>query len=205
MIYNPAGATIAIGGTVTVTGTVAVSSVAGTVTVAISGTPNVAVTNTPSVTISGTPTVTVLPGLKTTGIATPASSGSDVHATITGNMWSLLHQPTSNTQATATKGAAAANIRHVITTIAVSLNGSGLSAIASATLNIRDGASGAGTVLWSAVLSLPATDGSLDGIALSGLYIPGSTATAMTIEFAAAGGANTIESVSAMGYDENTV
>jgi hypothetical protein len=116
--------------------------------------------------------------------------------------WTQVHFPASNTQATTSKSAGAAGVRHVCTGITVVLAG-GTTAPAAAQLNValRDGASGAGTILWQAVITLPAIAGAMNGIALSGLHIRGTAATAMTLEFSAAGGANTFESVSMTGVD----
>jgi len=45
------------------------------------------------------------------------------------------------------------------------------------------------------------TTGNETGVSLSNLNIVGTAATAMTLEFAAAGGASTFESVALTGYD----
>jgi hypothetical protein len=104
------------------------------------------------------------------------------------------HSPAANTQATASAAAAGAGVRWVCTAIMAGIAATGTApAATSVTLNLRDGASGAGTVLWSAELGVPATAGATAGVAISDLWIPGSANTAMTLEFAAAGGANTKE------------
>jgi hypothetical protein len=104
------------------------------------------------------------------------------------------HSPAANTQATASAAAAGAGVRWVCTAIMAGIAATGTAPTAtSVTLNLRDGASGAGTVLWSAELGVPATAGATAGVAISDLWIPGSANTAMTLEFAAAGGANTKE------------
>lgn len=114
--------------------------------------------------------------------------------------WTVVHFPASNTQATASKTAGGAGVRHVCTGITVVLAG-GTTAPAAAQVNValRDGASGAGTILWQAVITLPATAGAMNGISRSHLHISGSANTAMTLEFSAAGGANTFESVTIEG------
>lgn len=109
----------------------------------------------------------------------------------------------ANTQATVTKAAGAAGFKHVLTSLTAALVG-GATAPAAVQLwvYVRDGAAGAGTILWAAPLALPATaGGTADTIQLSGLWIVGSAATAMTIEFSAAGGANTVEGISGTGVD----
>jgi len=64
---------------------------------------------------------------------------------------------------------------------------------------LRDGATGAGTVLWSLQVSLPVN--TTWSFALGGLNIVGSAATAMTIETVAAPVAASFASVSMTGYD----
>ena len=65
---------------------------------------------------------------------------------------------------------------------------------------LRDGATGAGTVLWSLQVSLPVN--TTWSFMLGGLNIIGSAATAMTIEtVAAANVAASFASVSMTGYD----
>lgn len=116
--------------------------------------------------------------------------------------WSIIHAPAANAQATASKAAGAAGVRHVCTAISATFVASTTApAAVQVTVNVRDGATGAGTVIWTAVMSLPATGGaSAAPVQLAGLNIVGSAATAMTIEFSAAGGANTVEAVSLSGY-----
>ncbi len=103
----------------------------------------------------------------------------------------------ANTLASATLAAGAAGVRHICTGITATI-GAGATAPTAIQLTVvlRDGASGAGTIKWQAVISLPATAGAMSGVARSDLWIPGTAATAMTLEFSAAGGANTFESVS---------
>ncbi|MFY9586678.1 MAG: hypothetical protein WAT66_04400 [Actinomycetota bacterium] len=115
--------------------------------------------------------------------------------------WSATHTPVANTQATATQ-ASAAGFRHVCTSVAFSLTAdTGIIAATTVLVNLRDGATGAGTILWSQRISVPATAGSCKSVVLNGLSIVGTAATAMTLEFAAAGGASTFESVALTGYD----
>lgn len=130
-----------------------------------------------------------------------AESGAGVMlATGPGN-WSINHTPAANTQATITKAAGGGTIRHVCNSITVTLIGLAASAEATVLVNLRDGATGAGTILWSARLLVTGTTGSESGVTLSNLNIVGSANTAMTLEFAAAGGASTFETVAMTGYD----
>jgi hypothetical protein len=116
--------------------------------------------------------------------------------------WTVVSNPGVNAQATASK-AAVAGIRHICTGITASLSaGSTAPAAVEVSINLRDGATGAGSVVWTGVMSLPATAGaSAAPVQLSGLQIIGSVNTAMTLEFSAAGGANTFEAVSLQGFD----
>lgn len=115
--------------------------------------------------------------------------------------WAINHTPVANTQATITRAAGAAGVRHVCKSITVTLIGLAASAEATVLVNLRDGVTGAGTILWSARLLVMGLTGSQAGITLGSLNIVGSAATAMTLEFAAAGGANTFETVSLTGVD----
>lgn len=115
--------------------------------------------------------------------------------------WSINHTPAANTQATITRAAGAAGVRHVCRSITASIIGLAASAETTVIVSLRDGASGAGTILWSTQLLVAGTTGTQAGVSLSGLNIVGSAATAMTLEFAAAGGASTLESVALTGYD----
>lgn len=117
-----------------------------------------------------------------------------------GTKWVITHNPSANTQATKTQAAAGAAISNVITSIVASISANGVPAsISPATVVVRDGATGAGAILWQANLSIVATTGVIDRLALGGLWIVGSANTAMTVEFLAAGGSNTQLAVSATG------
>lgn len=116
--------------------------------------------------------------------------------------WSVKHTPAANNQATASKAAGAAGVKHVCTGYAWSLSsGAGAPTPELITIAIRDGATGAGTIIWEETVSLPATAGSSAGRVVTGLYLVGTTATAMTIETDSAPGANVVASVSMMGED----
>jgi hypothetical protein len=112
--------------------------------------------------------------------------------------WAVQHQPAANTQATIAK-AADANLCHVCTSITVTLGGTAATA-AGLVFNLRDGATGAGTILWSGRLCNLANTG--DSIAIAGLRIRGTKNTAMTLESAAAPAANVTATVAMTGYSE---
>lgn len=114
--------------------------------------------------------------------------------------WRINNSPAVNTAATISQGAAA-GLRHVCTGFVAVLGNGAVAAAGTGTCNLRDGATGAGTLLWSMDFAIPAVAGSLQVISVSGLNIVGSTNTAMTLEFTAGGGANTSEKVNICGYD----
>jgi hypothetical protein len=114
--------------------------------------------------------------------------------------WVAIHAPVANTQATATKAAAGLGKRNVVTGLTIVLAAGATAPTAvNVTVNLIDGASAGTAYLWRATMSLPATAGAMNGIVREPIWIKGSPNTAMTLEFSAAGGANTIESVSMEG------
>lgn len=124
-------------------------------------------------------------------------------ASATGSSWTSVHTPAANTRATTTRAAAGAGVRNVCTGLTVTLAAGAVAPSAvQVTVTLRDGASGAGTVKWAAVLALTAVAGQLVGAVKDNLWIEGSPNTAMTLEFDIAGGANTIEAVSMEGTTE---
>lgn len=114
--------------------------------------------------------------------------------------WGVTHTPSSAAQATITKAAGGAGVRHVATSIAFSLNVDGTNAQTAIQVNLRDGATGAGTILWSMTIKKQATEPATL-FSITGLNIPGTANTAMTLEFSAAGVTGSVESVSLTGYD----
>lgn len=115
--------------------------------------------------------------------------------------WTASHEPATNVQATATKAAAGAGVKNIIRGLTVVLAAfDGLKPSPTQRfVRLIDGPSGGPTILWRAVSSIPGAAGATDTIALAGMAIEGSPNTAMTLEFSAAGGPNTIESVSMWG------
>lgn len=110
--------------------------------------------------------------------------------------WAVNNTPAASAQATVTK-AAVAGFAHVCTSISATL--SAVVAQAAVQLNLRDGASGAGTILWSKQVILPA--GGVWEVSISNLVIRGTNGNAMTLEFSAAPAATNLEAVSLTGYD----
>jgi len=73
----------------------------------------------------------------------------------------------------------------------------------SGSVSLIDGAAGGSTYLWRSAISLPATAGAIVSIPRSGLWIPGSVAAPLTLEFSSSGGANTVQSLSMEGVSLN--
>lgn len=119
------------------------------------------------------------------------SSGIPVTPLLTAQ-WTLVHAPAVNVIASATRAAGAAGVRNVLQSLSAKVS---IFAALTAPLYVvvRDGASGVGAILYEEML-----DG--DRIGLSGLTIVGTAATAMTVEFTTAAGANNFECLSAGGY-----
>lgn len=139
------------------------------------------------------------------GSATNLAAYSSVNAQlgVIPGQWSITHAPGAAAQATITKAAGAAGIRHVCTGLVCTLTaGTSAPTAALVTFNLRDGATGAGTILATFTVGVEATAGRTSApVCLSGLNIVGTAATAMTLETSAATGANVAASVSLMGYE----
>lgn len=194
-----------VGGTVAISGTVPVSDGGSTLSVDDGA---------GSLTIDGSVAVSSLPSLPagTNNIgdvdvltlpALPAGTndiGNVKAAGYKNTDWTSVHEPAANTQATTTKAAAGVGVKNVCTGFTVTFAAQATApAAVQVAVRLRDGASGVGTVLWAGVISLPAIAGTMAGIARQNLWIEGTTNTAMTLEFSAAGGANTIQTVSMEG------
>lgn len=111
--------------------------------------------------------------------------------------WSVTNTQSGAVQATASKAAGGGTVRHVATGITICR---GDTAVAAPVLiHLRDGASGAGTILRSWVIGIDTVNGSkCENV--TGLNMTGSANTAMTLEFAAAGSATSISTVTLTGY-----
>src|SRR5271157_2830895 len=115
-----------------------------------------------------------------------------------GGQFAITHAPVAATQATITKAAGAPGVKNVATLVSFSLCTVGTAQAAAVTVVLRDGATGAGTILWSMTISCGTTTAVCHSVSLPD--IQGSAATAMTLEFSAAGVAASFESVSLAGY-----
>lgn len=112
--------------------------------------------------------------------------------------WSQAHTPVAATQATTTKAAGGAGVRHVCRSISFSLMAVGLQGAIN--FNLRDGASGAGTILWSMSFSLPIGGHAEFSVPVN---VFGTANTAMTLESSAAPAATNFASVAMTGYSTN--
>jgi len=108
--------------------------------------------------------------------------------------WGITNRPAVNTAATVSQAAPGAPYQNRLRALQASLSGT---AAGIAELVVRDGATGVGAILMSLDVACP-----VDGVAivqLSGLDFRSSPGNALTVEFVAAGGANTQQDVNAQG------
>jgi len=117
------------------------------------------------------------------------------------NSWSATNTSTAAAQATVSKAAGAAGVKHVCTGFSGQLFADATGNADTAIINLRDGATGAGTVLATFKVSL-AAGASVAGVpfGLVGHWV-GTAATAMTVEMSAAGATHTLGTVNMNGYD----
>lgn len=117
--------------------------------------------------------------------------------------WRVNHAPAANTKASATQLAVTksagvnTHTRNVLTGLTVSVAAQGSApAAGQVTVAVIDGGTGDTTYLWGPMpISVPAVAGALNGFVVVPLFEVGTPYTAMTIEFSAASGANTIQGV----------
>jgi hypothetical protein len=125
-----------------------------------------------------------------------ATTSLGVLQTVPLSTWSLNNSASAGTP-TISKASGGGAVRHVATSVTVCVAAAG-TAQPAVQVNLRDGATGAGTIIRSWNLAAPINSSACGEIA--GLNIAGTAATAMTIEFAAATAAATVASVSMSGY-----
>lgn len=98
----------------------------------------------------------------------------------------VVSTPAVSNQATASVTAGGAGVVHVVDCVWFSAGSTTAPALTQMTVNVRDGATGAGTVKSSWTLIIPATTGqNVAPFSVCGLNIPGTANTAMTVEFSA--------------------
>ncbi len=117
-----------------------------------------------------------------------------------GGQWQIVNFPAAAAQATASQPAPGAGNGGVnrLRSLTITLS-AGANAQTPIQVVVRDGASGAGTVIWSASLAV-AVNSAAPPITLSGLDLRSSVATnALTVEFTGTTAAATQQSVSASG------
>lgn len=140
---------------------------------------------------------------KATAATQSASTIANAIQTALAGQWSAGSAPAAGTVAIASKAAGGAGVRHIITAFdfeAVAAGGAA-PATTSVTVTVRDGASGAGTVLKTFNVRFNAqADGSVIARhSVTGIALVGSANTAATVEFSA-GGTNVLESCNVHGY-----
>ena len=115
--------------------------------------------------------------------------------------WAVTSTPASATQATITKAAGGSGVQHVCQSITFSCAVDGTHAQTAIQVNLRDGGTGAGTILWSVTVLKAATE-AITFFHANGLNIVAPTSNnPMTLEFSSAGVTGSVQSVSLTGYD----
>lgn len=111
----------------------------------------------------------------------------------------VISNPAAGSQASASQAAAGANVKNVATEICFSAGAVVAPVLTALTVNLRDGATGAGTVKATFEVIIPATTGQSVVPFCTMVSVIGTANTAMTLEFSAAL-ANLIESATLHGY-----
>lgn len=138
------------------------------------------------------------PPVSAAGLLAPLNGGSIAEK---GPRWGAqTSAPGAGSQATTSKSAGTNNTRHVADCVTWSAGASTAPAATTLTINLRDGATGTGTILWQTQVTAAATAAQHGQSHTCGLNLIGSTNTAMTLEFAA-GLTNESEAVALTGYD----
>lgn len=116
-----------------------------------------------------------------------------------GVKWYALHRPAANTQATVTVGAPGLGLALVCERLTVTL-AAGASTPTATTVQVSliNGNSGGTDYRWGTTLGIAAVSGATNGVFGQGDWFA-SENTALTLEFSAAAGANTIESIAMHG------
>lgn len=119
-------------------------------------------------------------------LAMAAQSGLGALSIAPVGEWSVTHSPAIGAQATISRAAGAAGIRHIGRRVSFGFSSSAaLGGASGVTFNLRDGASGLGAILKSWGFTLPAAIIAPFAISFE-IDDVGSAATAMTLEMAAA-------------------
>jgi hypothetical protein len=116
--------------------------------------------------------------------------------------WSAVSAPAVSTLASASRAAGGVGVRHIAQCVHFSAAATTAPVLTRLTVILRDGATGAGAILWQATVAVPAATGqSIQPHSICGLNVPGSMNTAMTLEFSALL-TNLFENVALTGYDK---
>lgn len=184
-------------GTTAVTAAVALTDAVGNPTVPLIG-------STPLVWNTSVWSRQIAPALATFPTALTLTSRNVIGATVheKSSRWGGFSNPAAGSQATYSIAAEAA-VRHVADCISFSAASTTAPLLTGLTVQLRDGATGAGTVMqqWQVVAVATATQ-NVAPFGLCGLNLTGATNTAMTLEFSASL-ANLIQSVNLTGYNVN--
>lgn len=111
--------------------------------------------------------------------------------------WSVTNTPGTGTSASASRAAGGGTVRHVATSVTVCV-AANATAQTPLLIHLRDGATGAGTIIRTWAIAAPVT--SSQCIDISGLNMTGSANTAMTLETAAAPVSGAQATVTLTGY-----
>lgn len=115
-------------------------------------------------------------------------------------LWQAVSNPAAGTQASATRAAGGAGVRHIAAALVITFGAIAAPVATALTWALRDGVSGAGAILAQGQVAVPAAAFQTVALPITDIAIPGSAATAMTLEFSA-GLANLLEGVTLLGYD----
>lgn len=114
-----------------------------------------------------------------------AASGLGATVSTDPGNWSVVSAPAVSTVASAVKAAGAAGVRHVCKSVTFGFSSQAAITAGAITINLRDGASGAGSVLKTWQFGLSTGPIVPFAISVTGLNEVGTAATAMTLEFSA--------------------
>ena len=114
--------------------------------------------------------------------------------------WSKSHVPAVGVAATITQPAPGPGYKNVVRNLtAILAGGTSAPTAVNVSVSVINGTTATTDFLWRATLSCAATAGVVNGVSPNPLMLVGTDNTATTIEFSAAGGANTFESVTMSG------
>lgn len=110
------------------------------------------------------------------------------------NNWTAKNTSAAAGQAIAVRAAGGAGVKHVCYGICATV-AAGAAAQGPLTVQVLDGV----TSIFEGVVAAPANQSGQ--IALTGLFLVGTAATSMTLQFTASGAANSVQSCTIIGFD----